>query len=268
MSTATERFAALLRAPEEAIPLDAACLLIAAAVRPDTRAGAAGDTDAVVADGLEELDRLAARCPPDLDVLRRRLFEEEGFAGNRLSYDDPRNSYLDEVLHRRTGIPITLAVVVIEVARRVGLQLAAVGMPGHFLVGAGGGRYLDAFDGGRLLDVEACRRRFAELAGPDARWAPDLLSPVGARAVLARVLANLRSVFAAADDLVSLASVLELRSAIPGVPAAERAERSAVLAALGRFDEAAAELDRLAATQPADATRLRSSAAALRARLN
>jgi len=263
MSTAVERFAALVRGPEDGIGLDTACLLIAAHTRGDAH------PEPALSSGVEELDRLAARCAgADLEVVRHQLFGVEGFAGNRRHYDDHRNSYLDDVLARRCGIPITLAVVVIEVGRRVGLPLAGVGMPGHFLVGAGGGHYIDAFDGGRVLDSAGCRRRYVELAGPVAPWSTAMLAPVGPLAIVARVLANLRGVFAATDDLGALARVLELRTAIPGVPAAERAERSAVLSALGRYGEAATELDRLAALDGGDADEIRLRAAALRARLN
>ena len=118
----------------------------------------------------------------------------------------------------------------------------------------------------RVIDEGGCRRRFAELAGPDAPWSADLLAPVGPRAVLSRVLANLRRVYGEAGDLRSLDWVLALRVGIPGVPAAERAERASVLSALGRFDEAAAELERLAAAG-GDGD-LRAQAARLRARLN
>jgi regulator of sirC expression with transglutaminase-like and TPR domain len=263
MSIAAEHFAAVVTGPEDAAGLDAACLLIAAAARGDA------DPDRVVSAGVAELDRMADRCgTTDLDGLRSFLFGAEAFTGNRRSYDDPQNSFLDDVLLRRMGIPITLSVVVMEVGRRVGVPLVGVGIPGHFLVGAGGERYVDAFNGGRTLDPAGCRRRFAEVAGPGAAWSPSYLAPVGARALLARVLANLRSVFAAAEDLPALARVLELRTAIPGVNPAERAERSAVLAALGQYGEAAAELDLMAALGGEDTEALRSGAAALRARLN
>jgi regulator of sirC expression with transglutaminase-like and TPR domain len=238
----SEEFLALVAGAEETIELDHGCLLIAAV-------GAGGGTDLVPA-GRRQLDDLAAGCPgDDLESLRAHLFGTVGFAGNRLDYEDPRNSYLDAVLERRTGIPITLSVVVIEVGRRLGLRLDPVGMPGHFLVGAGGGRYVDAFDKGRILDEHACRRRFHELAGPGAPWTPDLLVPVGTHVVLARVLGNLRRLFADRRDLNALDWVLRLRTAIPGVSERERAERADVLAALGRYGEAANELDRLAAAE-------------------
>jgi hypothetical protein len=280
--SATEQFAALVRGPEDALALDTACLLIAAHARPGA------DPAKVVAAGHEHLDALATGCAgPTLDDVRGHLFDTVGFAGNRRRYDDPRNSFLDEVLARRLGIPITLAVVVIEVGRRLGLELQGVGMPGHFLVEVDDGVYLDAFDRGRLLDIEGCRRRFTELAGPGAPWSTALLAPVGPRDVVARVLANLRSLFAQSQDIQRLDWVLELRLAIPGVPERERAERASVLAALGRYDEAAGQLERLADAEALGtsaperhpsagppvgdeelASELRARAARLRARLN
>jgi regulator of sirC expression with transglutaminase-like and TPR domain len=264
---ATDDFLALVRGPEERIALDEGCLLIAAHTRPEL------PPDDIVEAGRAQLDAIAAGCDGvALDDVLDHLFGTLGFYGNRARYDDPRNSYLDEVLARRTGIPITLSIVVIEVARRVGHALVPVGMPGHFLVGAGDGRYVDAFERGHVLDVEGCRRRFAELAGPTAPWSPRLLAPVGPRAVLARVLANLRRVFGETSDLRNLEWVLALRSGIPGVPPAERAERANVLAALGRFDEAASELERVVPSGAGDdgftAAELRARAARWRARLN
>ena len=236
----TAQFHALV-AGGSAAPLDVGCLLIAA------HAHDGSDSSDVLAGGLAVLDDLAGSCPgASVDDLRRHLFAEAGFRGNRRHYDDPRNSYLDHVLATRTGIPITLSVVMIEVGRRLGLTLEGVGMPGHFLVGVGDGWYVDAFDGGRVLDVAGCRERFLELAGPGAPWSDELLAPVPSQAVLARVLANLRRLFAAGQDLRNLDWVLELRLGIPGVPSRERAERASVLAALGRYDEAASQLEALA----------------------
>ena len=255
-------------------PLDVGCLLIAA------HASGAEGAGSIVSRGLAVLDELAATCPgTSVDDLRRHLFGPGGFVGNRQRYDDPRNSYLDHVLASRRGIPITLSIVMIETGRRLGLELDGIGMPGHFLVGAGSDRYVDAFDGGRVLDAAGCRQRFAELAGPDAPWSDELLAPVEPRAVLARVLANLRQLFGATQDLRSLDWVLELRLGIPGVPVRERADRASVLAALGRYDEAASQLELLARASDAVDRRhpsatgapsddLRARAARLRARLN
>ena len=85
------------------------------------------------------------------------MFVTEGFNGNTTDYGDPRNSYLDDVLDRRLGIPITLSVVMIETARRCGLPAHGVGMPGHFLVGGGAGEWFDPFHQGARLDLAGAR---------------------------------------------------------------------------------------------------------------
>src|SRR5256885_16075663 len=121
----TGRFAELVNGLEAALPLDEAGLLIAAHAKPELDVG----------EQLARFDALADRVgEPTLDGLRRLLFRDLGFAGNEDDYFDPRNSYLDDVLERRTGIPISLAVVMMEVGRRVGVPLSGVSMPGHFLV--------------------------------------------------------------------------------------------------------------------------------------
>ena len=121
----TARFVQLVQGPESDLRVDEAAALIAAHANPAVEEAAI----------FETLDDLAARCrPPTLDGLLRLLFVDEGFHGNTLDYYDPKNSFLDEVLERRAGIPITLAVVTMEVGRRAGVPLAAIGMPGHFLL--------------------------------------------------------------------------------------------------------------------------------------
>jgi regulator of sirC expression with transglutaminase-like and TPR domain len=263
---ATRRFVALMRQPVGRIRLDEACLLVAAHAHADDA------VERVVAEGMTAIDELAAGCAQrgvngsDIDDVRAHLFGDLGFTGNQRRYDDPRNSYLDMVIARRTGIPITLSIVVIESARRLGVELTAVGMPGHFLVGVGGDRYLDAFDAGRIIGPDECRRRLEMSAGASVEWTPDLLAPIGPHAVLARVLANLRRVFVDSQDLVGLDWVLQLRAAIPGVPRRERGERAAVLTALGRYDEAASELEDWADIE--DSEDLRHQALRLRAKLN
>ena len=162
----------------------------------------------------------------DVDALVQRLFVEEGFHGDREDYYDPRNSSLIEVLGRRTGIPITLAVLCIEVGRRAGLALEPVGMPGHFLVHpVGSARHLDPFTG-EMLDREQCERRFRESTGLGSEVAFDdaFLAPVATESVLVRMLANLRGIHRARGDLAQLGWVLRMRLALPGVSAVEVAE--------------------------------------------
>jgi regulator of sirC expression with transglutaminase-like and TPR domain len=258
---ATEEFAALVAGGDEGIALDRGALLIAAHFRPGL------DVEAQLA----RLDRLASDCPnQSIDGLRHHLFVAEGFTGNRYRYDDPRNSMLDSVLDRRVGIPISLAVLVLEVGRRLGLELYGVGMPGHFLVGTGDGRFVDPFDGGQVLERAACRQRFHATAGRHARWEPGYLSPTRPGAILARMLANLREIFASKRDTAGLRWVLTLRSAFPDAGAGDRLELAGLLATLGVYDEAARLFDRVAAghVSTAEAEVLRARALMLRSRLN
>ena len=162
----SEFTAAVTRADAD-IPLARAALLIAAAEQPGldvdkqlARLDDLADTAAPGRDGGDDLRRLHR--------LREFLFEEQGFAGDRTDYFDPRNSYLNHVLDRRLGIPITLSLVLIEVGRRLGLDMEGVGLPGHFITGVRiGGEHvlLDPFNRGALLTVETC----GEVVG--ARWA-------------------------------------------------------------------------------------------------
>lgn len=259
--TPTERFVQLVGGPEEALPLDEAALLIAAHARPGLDITA----------GLAALDAIAARVTsPDLAALCHELFSVEGFGGNRADYYDPENSYLDRVLERRVGIPITLSVVVLEVGRRVGVGLCGIGMPGHFLVGTTDEptRYVDAFDGGKLLDAEGCAQRFAAVTGGQ-RLDPAALAPVGPRSILARMLGNLGAIARQRHDRELERWVLRLRAAIPSLAPAERRDLAAALAGAGRFDEAADVLEALADSVALPAEHeIRRQARSLRARLN
>ncbi len=165
---------------------------------------------------LQTLDRLGARARRQVDRrtpgsirdrvegLNRLLFEDEGFAGNRRHYDDFRNSLLNTVLDRRLGIPITLALVYMEVAHRAGMRVEGVAFPGHFLMrvalhDAGGDKalLLDPFDAGRELSVADCRDLLAR--GADAHDPPRfdrlLLQPCSPRRMVARMLHNLKRAY-------------------------------------------------------------------------
>src|SRR3954454_5775176 len=260
MAGSTERFRALVARDEEHIPLDEAAMLIAAHAYPDL------DVDAE----LLAIDELASGCPDDdLDDLVDYLFGECGFSGDRETYHDPRNSFLNDVVRRRRGIPITLAVTAMEVGRRVGVPLLGVGMPGHFLLRYGA-VFLDPFDGGRRLTPDDCSELLRGIARPAAELDPRQLDAVGPRAVLARMLANLRSSYVGLGDTEGLAWVSRLRATIPGVGPDELLQLSRILVNLGRFTEAAEALDDLADQRPDedDARRLQALARLLRARLN
>ena len=146
---------------------------------------------------LRELDRLAERVD-SLETLIHRLFVDKGFAGNTTNYYDPRNSLLNHVIDRRLGIPITLSVVCLEVGRRAGVSLEGISMPGHFLLRPmATDHYLDAFNGGALIDLAGCEALFrtANRAGPDVAFGRHLLTTAPRRAIFARILQNLRSAY-------------------------------------------------------------------------
>lgn len=206
----TDRFTELVRGPEEELGrrLDETGLLIAA------HAVEGLDVEAY----LSRLDEVAGACPTATGPgLVAYLFGTLGFSGNTDDYHDVRNSYLNEVIDRRVGIPITLAVVVLSVGRRVGVTLEAVGMPGHFLLRLPGDppALIDPFVG-EFVSEEACRDRFHGLFGPDAPWEQGHLALTPPRAVVARMLANLRTVALARGDLDLLEWVVGLRGVIPG----------------------------------------------------
>jgi regulator of sirC expression with transglutaminase-like and TPR domain len=257
----TERFTALVRRPEPEIPLDEAVALIAAHARPDLE----------VARVLADLDALADEFPgEDAAALARHLFVDLGFAGNTVDYGDPRNSYLDEVLSRRLGIPISLSVVMVEVGRRRGVVVSGVGMPGHFLVRSDDETpptWFDPFHGGRMLDEGACRDRFHEVRGADVPFLPEYLEPAPTTEILRRMLANLARTLLGRDPS-SAVWALRLRLRLR-VTTRERHEVASLLGSLGRFGEAAAELDEVASGLTGDdAERVGRQAAALRARGN
>jgi regulator of sirC expression with transglutaminase-like and TPR domain len=206
------RLLALCRRPEAEIPLAEAALLIAA----EEYAGL--DVPAWLAH-LDALGgRAAARIGATTDVettavvLNRLLFDEEGFRGNDRDYYDPRNSFLNEVLTRRLGIPITLSVVYLEVAARAGVRGSGIGFPGHFLVRLerhGDTRLLDPFHGGRRLGEADCQALLQRLHGDAAHLDPRHLQPVTAQQILVRMLGNLRGIYLARRDWGRTLAALE-----------------------------------------------------------
>jgi regulator of sirC expression with transglutaminase-like and TPR domain len=191
-------FAHVALRPEEELDLARAALLIAEPEYPGLD----------VAGYVERIDRLVATVERRtvegvIDLVYRRA----GFRGNREDYYDPRNSFLNQVIDRRTGIPITLAIVLMEVGRRAGVALAGVSFPSHFLVRSEEGTIIDPF-AGAILDergLRALHERAGGAGGPDAR----LLAPATKRQILSRMLTNLRGIYSARGDGERLRGVLE-----------------------------------------------------------
>ncbi len=229
-------------AASKPVRLDRAALAIAAHCRTKSINEAAIDEAATLA----ELDRLGTsvrEATPEAVV--DLLFHVEGFGPNRVRFADPANSYLDLVVSRRHGIPITLAVVAMEVARRAGVALHGVGMPGHFLVGTADPQVLIDPLEGRIIDrndAAAIFHRFESQQTFDEKF----LRPTPPVAVLMRMLNNLRTLHLQQPDAPSQLAVLELLTRLPGCPPEEYLRLAQALAARGRPDEGARALEEVA----------------------
>jgi regulator of sirC expression with transglutaminase-like and TPR domain len=272
--TALEYFAALV-ADDASLPLLEAATAVAHDARPDL------DPQAVMA----EVDSLAAslrrRLPADagalqrLRLLNRFFFGELGFAGNVNDYYDPANSYLPDVLARRRGIPISLALLYMELATQAGLQAVGVSFPGHFLVKLHmpqGEVVIDPLDG-QSLSREQLEERLLPFRGRPPAGDDDeaplglYLQAAAPRDMLARLLRNLKEIHRQRNDLPQLLAVLErLVILLPG-DARERRDRGLVRAGLGRFDLACDDVQAYLAACPdeTDAPALRRRLASWRA---
>ena len=199
--------------------------------------------------GAEARERLTASgCLRDtrtsetaVDVLNAYLFDEEGFTGNRDKYDDPSNSFLNEVLDRRTGIPITLALVYMEVARRAGIQIEGVNFPGHFLMRLSP-LILDPFHRGARLSEHDCRRLLQRHVGEEAAFDPALLTPATKTQMLTRMLLNLKRIYVRMHSFPQARSVTELLLAVDPPALAELRDRGLLAYHMNDFTSALRDL--------------------------
>lgn len=169
-----------------------------------------------------------------LDALNTYLFDDEGFSGNRERYEDPRNSFLNEVLDRRTGIPITLAVVYMEVARRAGIRVEGVNFPGHFLLrcrtDAGAAGFVsevivDPFHRGALLTERDCRQLLRQHVGDEVAFDPALLMSASKEQILIRMLTNLKRIYVQLRSFPQARDVTDLLLAVDGADVSEVRDR-------------------------------------------
>lgn len=192
------RLERVVERPPVEIDLARAALIVASDEYPDL------DLDKYLARLDAMAEHVRPYLPTDRDprasiaVLNRYLFGELGFAGNRENYYDPRNSYLNDVLERRLGLPITLSIVYLTVGRRLGWPLFGVGLPGHFIVKWEDARtqiLIDPFNQGEIMDQARVEERVHDTFHPQARFDPDWLEAVDAKYILIRLLNNLKMIF-------------------------------------------------------------------------
>lgn len=248
--------------PEADISLARAALYIAQETYPDL------DIEVY----LSQLDALAAAIAPQLPAERyplrilsaisQFLYGDRGFTGNAQDYYDPRNSFLNEVLDRRTGIPITLALVYLEVAKRLDFPMVGVGMPGHFLLRPVVDEmevWVDAFYQGEVLFREDCQQRLSQVYGRPTVLQPEFLQPVSARQFLTRILTNLKLIYHQRGDLWSALSMVDRILLIAPEADAELRDRGVLHYQLHQWTQASADLEAYLARSPlasdADAVR-------------
>jgi regulator of sirC expression with transglutaminase-like and TPR domain len=232
---------------------------------------------------IGKVDALAARVQARIEhagdeaetiaALNQVLFVEEGFRGNDADYYDPRNSFLNEVLDRKLGIPITLALLYLEVARRVGFPLFGVGLPGHFLLKhydpEGRQLVLDPFHQGRLMTPEACQATLDQIYGGQMRLAPEMLVAITRRQMLVRLLANLKAIYLTRRELRRALPVVDLVLAIYPRSAEDVKQRAVLRFNLGQTRAALADFDDYLKMAPdaSDADEVRQAALAIRRQL-
>ena len=239
MNDARSQFATI--AAREPVPLARGALLIAREEYPDLNVDKYIDRLAALAREAEPAVHAGADTVERVQLLSHFLFAEKGFEGNRDNYSDPRNSYLNQVLDRRLGIPITLSIVYLEVGRRLGINLYGVSFPAHFLVKAVDDRgelMIDPFCGGTILGLDEIRARLAEIYNQPVEVHPAMIKAVGERQILVRMLRNLKEIYSNTSDWTRALSVLDRILLLEPRAADEMAERGALYERLECFQAA------------------------------
>jgi regulator of sirC expression with transglutaminase-like and TPR domain len=243
---ARQAFADIVSLEEGAFPLDRAALTLGLEDYPELD----------IADYLRQLDTFAARAEVLLgrdrspmnviESINEVLFLREGLHGNNEDYYDPKNSYLNEVLDRKTGIPITLSIIYIEVARRIGFPIEGVGFPGHFIakhVLEDREILIDAYNQGKILTLKNCQELLDPMYGGSVPVTPSLLQAMGKKAIITRMLYNLKGIYYQKEAYDKALSIVERILMInPQVPSEIR-DRGLLCMQTSFFAKALADLN-------------------------
>ncbi len=245
---ARQQFIELIARGEASLALDRVVLLLAAEEYPAMQ----------VEEYLAQLDALAEEARQQMTLgemvdplecataLAAYLFYEGRFTGNSKDYFNARNSFLNDVMERGSGLPITLSVIFIEVARRLGVKLFGVGMPGHFLVKYSDGEqevFFDPFNGGRVLTESHCREMIESLYDGRIGFERAFLNAVTKKQILTRMLQNLKNVYANASDLHKLLSVIERLLILRPDDSLEIRDRGLTSYGLKKYSQARVDLE-------------------------
>jgi regulator of sirC expression with transglutaminase-like and TPR domain len=246
---------------EEAFPLDRAAFAVALDEYPNL--------DLQVY--LQKLDSLAAsaevlagedRAPVNvIEGINEVLFVQEGLRGNAADYFDPRNSFLNEVLDRKLGIPISLSVIYMEVAKRMDFPIQGVGFPGHFLVKHVGGDHemiIDPFNLGKILTLNDCQDLLDRVHSGGAQVNASMLQPMGKRAIITRMLYNLKGIYTEKEKYQKAISIIDKILLLNPSTPSELRDRGLLYMQTSLFAKALADLESYLATAlvPSDRTNI------------
>jgi regulator of sirC expression with transglutaminase-like and TPR domain len=246
-------FAKMMERDDEEIPLAEAALLIASTEYPELD----------LPKHLSRLEDMAGQITADpgrsglgnVLALNEFLFEREKFMGNEEEYDDPRNSFLNDVLDRKKGIPITLSLVYMELARRHGLPVEGVSFPGHFLVkyaADSGEIIIDPFNKGAVMTKQDCEERLKSNFGEDAEFRPEFLEAATNKQILSRMINNLKGTYFRRRNYSRVLRMIEMGQAIDPGSREELRDRGMVHLLMGHYSEARADLTTCAQLSPPD----------------
>jgi regulator of sirC expression with transglutaminase-like and TPR domain len=253
LSLARQLFIREVRQPDDYVDLERAALYIALEAYP------ALDMEEYVAALDTMAEEIRERLPLEdyplrtLKTINQYLYEDLGFHGNQTDYYDPRNSFLNDVIDRRTGIPITLSLVYMSLAQRIAFPMVGIGLPGHFLmrpVQDDMEIFVDAFNGGEILFVQDCEAKLKQMFGGQLEMRSEFLEPVSHRHFLARMLTNLKAIYTSVADVEKVLSTVErILILFPDAPI-ELRDRGYIYFRMNRWPEARQDLERYLEVQP------------------
>jgi regulator of sirC expression with transglutaminase-like and TPR domain len=240
-------FQQLVTLPDGAIPLAETALLMASEEYPQLEIRPYIDSLDGIADTIRSTMRAGDAPLETIDKINNILFETMGFRGNTENYYDPRNSFFNDVIERRIGIPITLSTLYLEIARRLEVPIVGVGMPGHFLVKYAARDvefFLDPFNQGGILTLDDCRDRITEIYNGAVKFNERLLARVTHRQILLRMLHNLKAIYIKTESYEKSLAMVEMMMMVNPDDPEQYRDRGLLLLKRRQFEAAAKDLER------------------------
>ncbi len=245
-SLARQHFYQEVQQPDEQINLERAALYIAQEEYPDLDVDEYLNALDTMADDIREQLPIESYSLKILKTINHYLYENLGFAGNTEDYYDPRNSFLNDVIDRRTGIPITLSLVYLAIAQRLDFPMVGIGMPGHFLIRPiqeDMDIFVDAFSQGEILFPQDCQDRLNQMSGQSFEMQPQFLAAVTSRQFLARMLTNLKATYLNRGEMEKVLAAIERILLLFPNAAFELRDRGILYFRMNRWIEARQDLE-------------------------